>query len=89
MPVIIGPTSMSPAAIECSESGELARVVTEDELDVDLFGDRVERVHGVGLHADAGHHQPDARRCPTQYVVDDPGRADRLEHHRRLALVER
>src|SRR6204780_5794710 len=36
---------------------KLVRVVRETELNVDLLGDREERVHGVGLHADADDDQ--------------------------------
>ena len=69
--------------------GELRRVIGEHELHVDLLGDGEERVHGVGLHADPGDHDPAADRCPAQHVVDDALHADGLEYHRGSRGVER
>ena len=40
-------------------------------------------VHRVGLHAHPDDDESGARRRPPQHVVDDPGHADGLEHHRR------
>src|SRR3984957_17654567 len=68
---------------------KLVGVVCENELNVDLLGDREERVHGVGLHADADDDQPRAVPGTAHQVVDDAGAAAGVEDHHRVNAVER
>src|ERR1700733_2076364 len=68
---------------------KLVRVVGENELNVDLLGDPEERVHGVGLHADADDDQPRAAPGTAHHVVDDAAHADGVEDHHRADAVER
>src|ERR1700742_293412 len=68
---------------------KLVRVVCENELNVDLPGDPEERVHGVGLHADADDDQPGAVPGTPHHIIDDAGYADGVEDHHRVHTVER
>jgi hypothetical protein len=68
--------------------GELVRVVCENKLNVDLLGDREERMHGVGLHAHSDDDQPGPVPGSAHHVVDDARDPDRLEYHRGSDAVE-
>ena len=70
-------------------AGELHRVVAEHELDVELLADR----RRTGVIVSGSMHTPTtddagAARAPAQRLVDDPGHADRLEHHERPAAAD-